>query len=71
MGVTLFAALFIIMANLIVDLLYAVIDPRVSWHDGTAAPEGRMRHVHGLSHDRGPCSDGAATTAAIVLPGRS
>jgi peptide/nickel transport system permease protein len=29
MGVTLFAALFIIMANLIVDLLYAVIDPRV------------------------------------------
>jgi peptide/nickel transport system permease protein len=27
--VTLFAAFFIIMANFIVDLLYAVIDPRV------------------------------------------
>jgi peptide/nickel transport system permease protein len=29
MGVTLFAAFFIIMANLVVDLLYAVVDPRV------------------------------------------
>ncbi|HKS98273.1 MAG TPA: ABC transporter permease [Rugosimonospora sp.] len=29
MGVTLFAAFFIIFANLLVDLLYAVIDPRV------------------------------------------
>ncbi|WP_042385035.1 ABC transporter permease [Streptacidiphilus melanogenes] len=29
MGVTLFAAFFIVMANLIVDLLYAAVDPRV------------------------------------------
>jgi peptide/nickel transport system permease protein len=29
LGVTLFAAFFIILANLIVDVLYAVIDPRV------------------------------------------
>ena len=29
MGVTLTAAFFVVMANLIVDLLYAVIDPRV------------------------------------------
>ncbi|MHA6763008.1 ABC transporter permease [Streptacidiphilus sp. PAMC 29251] len=29
MGVTLFAAFFIVVANLIVDLLYAVVDPRV------------------------------------------
>jgi peptide/nickel transport system permease protein len=29
MGVTLFAAFFIILANFLVDLLYAVIDPRV------------------------------------------
>jgi peptide/nickel transport system permease protein len=29
LGVTLFAAFFIIAANFIVDLLYAVIDPRV------------------------------------------
>ncbi|MEZ0090626.1 peptide/nickel transport system permease protein [Streptacidiphilus sp. EB129] len=29
MGVTLFAAFFIVLANLIVDLLYAVVDPRV------------------------------------------
>ncbi|MFD7730096.1 ABC transporter permease [Kitasatospora phosalacinea] len=29
MGVTLFAAFFIVMANLVVDLLYAVVDPRV------------------------------------------
>ncbi|QES48115.1 ABC transporter permease [Streptomyces venezuelae] len=29
MGVTLLAALFVVMANLIVDMLYAVIDPRV------------------------------------------
>jgi peptide/nickel transport system permease protein len=29
MGVTILAALFIVIANLIVDLLYAVIDPRV------------------------------------------
>ena len=29
LGVTLFAAFFIVMANLIVDVLYAVIDPRV------------------------------------------
>jgi peptide/nickel transport system permease protein len=29
MGVTLFAAAFVVIANLIVDLLYAVIDPRV------------------------------------------
>jgi len=29
LGVTLLGAVFIIMANLIVDLLYAVVDPRV------------------------------------------
>ena len=29
MGVTLFAAFFVVLANLIVDLLYAVVDPRV------------------------------------------
>jgi peptide/nickel transport system permease protein len=29
LGVTLFAAFFIILANLVVDLLYAVVDPRV------------------------------------------
>ncbi|NRQ30469.1 ABC transporter permease [Nonomuraea sp. NN258] len=29
MGVTLLAALFVVVANLIVDLLYAVVDPRV------------------------------------------
>jgi peptide/nickel transport system permease protein len=29
MGVTLMAALFIVIANLVVDLLYAVLDPRV------------------------------------------
>jgi peptide/nickel transport system permease protein len=29
LGVTLLAAVFIIMANLVVDLLYAVVDPRV------------------------------------------
>jgi peptide/nickel transport system permease protein len=29
MGVTLFASFFIIIANLLVDLLYAVVDPRV------------------------------------------
>ena len=29
MGVTLLAAFFVVIANLIVDILYAVIDPRV------------------------------------------
>lgn len=29
LGVTLFAAVFVIIANLVVDLLYAVVDPRV------------------------------------------
>ena len=29
LGVTLFAAFFIVVANFLVDLLYAVIDPRV------------------------------------------
>jgi peptide/nickel transport system permease protein len=29
MGVTLFAAVFVVIANMIVDLLYAVVDPRV------------------------------------------
>jgi peptide/nickel transport system permease protein len=29
MGTTLFAAFFIIVANIVVDLLYAYIDPRV------------------------------------------
>jgi peptide/nickel transport system permease protein len=29
LGVTLLAAAFIVMANLVVDLLYAVVDPRV------------------------------------------
>jgi peptide/nickel transport system permease protein len=32
LGVTLLAAVFIIMANLVVDLLYAVVDPRVRTH---------------------------------------
>ncbi|MQA86459.1 MAG: ABC transporter permease subunit [Streptosporangiales bacterium] len=31
MGVTLFAAFFIVFANLIVDILYAVLDPRVRY----------------------------------------
>ncbi len=29
MGVTLFASFFIILANLVVDVLYAAVDPRV------------------------------------------
>jgi peptide/nickel transport system permease protein len=29
LGVTLMAATFVVVANLIVDLLYAVVDPRV------------------------------------------
>jgi peptide/nickel transport system permease protein len=29
MGVTMFAAFFIVFSNLIVDLMYAVVDPRV------------------------------------------
>ncbi|MDT5027433.1 MAG: peptide/nickel transport system permease protein, partial [Micromonosporaceae bacterium] len=29
MGVTLVAAFFIVIANLVVDLLYAVVDPKV------------------------------------------
>jgi peptide/nickel transport system permease protein len=29
LGVTLMAAFFVVAANLIVDLLYAVVDPRV------------------------------------------
>ena len=29
LGVTLMAAFFVVIANLIVDLLYAVVDPRV------------------------------------------
>lgn len=29
LGVTLFAAIFIVLANFIVDVLYAVVDPRV------------------------------------------
>jgi peptide/nickel transport system permease protein len=29
LGVTLLAAMFIVLANLVVDVLYAVIDPRV------------------------------------------
>ena len=29
LGVTMLAAFFIILANLIVDMLYAVVDPRV------------------------------------------
>ncbi len=29
MGITVFATLMVIVANLIVDLLYAIIDPRI------------------------------------------
>jgi len=29
LGVTMFAAFFIVFANIVVDVLYAVIDPRV------------------------------------------
>ena len=29
LGVTLLAAFFVVVANLVVDLLYAVVDPRV------------------------------------------
>jgi peptide/nickel transport system permease protein len=31
MGVTIVAAIFLVVANLIVDLIYAVLDPRVSY----------------------------------------
>ena len=31
MGVTLFAAFFIVFANLVVDVLYAFVDPRVRY----------------------------------------
>jgi peptide/nickel transport system permease protein len=31
MGVTLFAALFIVIANLIIDVAYAFLDPRVRY----------------------------------------
>ena len=33
LGVTLLAAFFIVIANLVVDLLYAVVDPRVRTRD--------------------------------------
>jgi peptide/nickel transport system permease protein len=32
MGVTVIATFFIIIANLVVDVLYAVLDPRVRYH---------------------------------------
>jgi peptide/nickel transport system permease protein len=32
LGVTMFAAFFIVLANIIVDVLYGVIDPRVRLH---------------------------------------
>jgi peptide/nickel transport system permease protein len=31
MGVTLFAAFFVVVANIIVDVLYAYVDPRVTY----------------------------------------
>ena len=31
LGVTLLAAFFIVIANLVVDILYAVLDPRVKY----------------------------------------
>jgi peptide/nickel transport system permease protein len=31
MGVTLFAAIFIVVANLIIDVAYAFLDPRVRY----------------------------------------
>ena len=31
MGVTLFAAFFIVFANLVVDIVYAFVDPRVRY----------------------------------------
>jgi peptide/nickel transport system permease protein len=31
MGVTIFAAFFIAVANLVVDMIYAVLDPRVRY----------------------------------------
>jgi len=31
MGVTILAAIFIVIANVIVDLLYGVLDPRVRY----------------------------------------
>ena len=31
MGVVMLAAFFIVMANMVVDILYAVIDPRVRY----------------------------------------
>ncbi len=31
LGVTLFGAFFIVLCNLIVDILYPLVDPRVRW----------------------------------------
>jgi peptide/nickel transport system permease protein len=31
LGITLFAAFFVVVANIIVDVLYAYVDPRVTY----------------------------------------
>ena len=40
-GVTMVAAFFIVLANLIVDVLYAVVDPRVRLHDARHRTRGQ------------------------------
>ena len=39
MGVTIVAAIFLVLANVIVDVLYAVVDPRVSYADAPTSDE--------------------------------
>ena len=70
LGVVIVGSLFIILANLVVDLLYAVVDPRVRTSmtrvpDGRPAVPRRPRPARALPHRR---RRGQGRRRAVVLP---
>ena len=78
LGVTLVAAFFIVVANLVVDLLYAVIDPRVRSDDRRrrmSRPSADRRSAGGLAErvadrPRAPASHDAPSAAGSLLEDR-
>ena len=52
-GTVLFGAFFIVVANLVVDILYAFLDPRVRYDDCRRRRCSRSRTCASRSHDRG------------------
>jgi hypothetical protein len=63
MGLTLMFSVLVLLGQLLADILYAVVDPRVAYHCANPSPPRRRRRAAPLRPASGP-KPGAISAAA-------